>query len=106
MQQRSLGQCELKVSAVGLGANNFGGRLDADATRTVVHRALDLGVTLIDTADNYGGNGGSEICLGETLGPRRKDVVLATKFGLDIGGSHNLAGASRASVMTAVQVTL
>ncbi len=82
MEQRTLGKSGLKVSAVGLGCNNFGRRIhDIAAVRAVVHRALDLGVTLFDTADAYG-NGTSEEFLGEVLGPRRKDIVLATKFGL------------------------
>jgi aryl-alcohol dehydrogenase-like predicted oxidoreductase len=106
MQHRTLGASGLKVSIVGLGANNFGGRMDLAATRAVVHRALDLGVTLIDTADAYGGNGASESCLGEVLGARRKDVVLATKFGLDIAGAHKIAGASRAYIMQAVEASL
>ncbi len=106
MQQRTLGQSGLKVSAVGLGANNFGGRMDAEATRVVVHKALDLGVTLIDTADAYGPDGKSEICIGQALGSRRKHVVLATKFGLDIRGNHQLAGAKRNYVMKAAEDSL
>jgi aryl-alcohol dehydrogenase-like predicted oxidoreductase len=106
MQHRNLGNSPLKVSIVGLGANNFGGRMDLAATRAVVHKALDLGVTLIDTADAYGGNGASESCLGEVLGDRRKDVVLATKFGLDVAGSHKIAGASRAYIVQAVEASL
>lgn len=106
MQQRTLGQSGLKVSAIGLGANNFGGRMDAEATRIVLHKALDLGVTLIDTADAYGPDGKSEICIGQALGPRRKDVVLATKFGLDIRGNHKIAGTSRAYTMKAIEDSL
>ena len=87
METRKLGNSTLDVSVVGLGANNFGGRIDLAATRRVVHRALDLGITLIDTADSYGGNGASEACLGEILGARRKDVVLATKFGMALDRS-------------------
>ena len=106
MQQRTLGQSDLQVSVVGLGANNFGGRMDTAATRAVIHRALDCGVTLIDTADAYGPDGKSEAAIGEVLGPRRKDVVLATKFGLDITGNHRLAGGSRATVMKAIEGSL
>ena len=106
MQQRTLGKSNLKISVVGLGANNFGSRIDLEATRAVVHKCLDLGVTFIDTADAYGGNGASENCLGEVLGPRRKDVVLATKFGLDPGGSNKVVGASRAYIMQAVEASL
>ena len=106
MQQRTLGPSDLKVSAVGLGANNFGGRMDAAQVRAVVHKALDCGVTLIDTADAYGPDGKSEAAIGEVLGPRRKDVVLATKFGLDVSGNHKLAGGSRNYVMKAVEDSL
>ena len=60
MQKRKLGNSGIEVSLVGLGANNFGGRTDLEASRKVIHRALDLGITLIDTADIYGNKGGSE----------------------------------------------
>jgi aryl-alcohol dehydrogenase-like predicted oxidoreductase len=73
----------LPVSVVGLGCNNFGTRLDAEKTREVVNTALDAGVTLFDTADIYG-QGLSEEFLGQALGPRRHEVVLATKFGMDM----------------------
>ena len=81
MQIRNLGGSGLRVSAVGLGCNNFGGRIDLEASRKVIHKAIDLGITLFDTADIYGQQGGSETVLGEVLGDRRKDIVLATKFG-------------------------
>ncbi|MEW6451492.1 MAG: aldo/keto reductase [Pseudomonadota bacterium] len=106
MQQRTLGPSDLKVSVVGLGANNFGGRMDTAQVRAVVHKALDCGVTLIDTADAYGPDGKSEAAIGEVLGPRRKDVVLATKFGLDVSGNHKLAGGSRGYVIKAVEDSL
>ncbi|MFF3425958.1 aldo/keto reductase [Streptomyces sp. NPDC002602] len=83
MRHVSLGSSGLRVSAVGLGCNNFGGRLDARATRAVVDAALDAGITLLDTADIYGGQGGSESHLGQALKGRRDQVVLATKFGYD-----------------------
>ncbi|MFE1560867.1 aldo/keto reductase, partial [Streptomyces sp. NPDC058734] len=83
MRYVPLGTSGLKVSAVGLGCNNFGGRLDARATRAVVDAALDSGITLLDTADIYGGRGGSETHLGQALKGRRDQVVLATKFGYD-----------------------
>src|SRR5438105_6783877 len=83
LEKRKLGQSDIEVSIVGLGCNNFGGRMaELEPVRAVVHRALDLGVTLFDTADVYGNRGKSEELLGEALGPRRKDVVLATKFGI------------------------
>ena len=68
MEKRRLGQSNLEVSAVGVGCNNFGGRTDFAGTRAVVHRALDLGVTLFDTADVYGNKGKSEEFLGEAFG--------------------------------------
>ncbi|MFZ3474495.1 aldo/keto reductase [Streptomyces sp. 4.24] len=83
MRHLPLGSSGLQVSAIGLGCNNFGGRLDARATRAVVDAALDAGITLLDTADIYGGAGGSETHLGEALKGRRDQVVLATKFGYD-----------------------
>ena len=64
MERRKVGTSELAVSAVGLGCNNFGTRLDLERTRAVVHTALDLGITLLDTADSYGQRGGSERMLG------------------------------------------
>ena len=81
MRYRSLGNSGLVVSVVGLGCNNFGGRLDRDGTRAVVDAAIDAGVTLLDTADMYGRDAGSERLLGEVLQGRRDQVVLATKFG-------------------------
>ena len=69
------------MSVLGLGCNNFGGRLDDRGARAVVDAAIDAGVTLLDTSDTYGGGGGSERALGEILGNRRDQVVLATKFG-------------------------
>jgi len=81
MRYRPLGESGLLVSAVGLGCNNFGRRLDVEGTRAVVDAAIEAGVTLFDTADMYGIDGGSERALGEVLGKRRDQVVLATKFG-------------------------
>jgi aryl-alcohol dehydrogenase-like predicted oxidoreductase len=83
MRFRRLGDSGLTVSVVGIGCNNFGRRIDLEATRAVVHAALDAGVTLFDTADIYGE---SEDFLGEVLGTARADIVLATKFGMDMGG--------------------
>ena len=80
MRYRPLGNSGLVVSVVGLGCNNFGGRLDVTQSRAVVDAAIDAGVTLLDTAENYS-SGGSEAILGEVLSGRRDQVVLATKFG-------------------------
>ena len=110
MQQRNLGKSGLQVSVVGLGCNNFGGdRIDLEAARKVVHKALDLGITLIDTADVYGNRGGSEENLGRVLGSLRKQVILATKFGMDMGGLNgNDFGArgSRRYIVRAVEASL
>jgi aryl-alcohol dehydrogenase-like predicted oxidoreductase len=81
MRYRALGNSGLVVSVAGLGCNNFGRRLDVPATRAVVDAAIDSGVTLLDTADIYGGAGRSEEVLGEVLEGRWDQVVLATKFG-------------------------
>ena len=72
----------------------------------MVDKALDLGITLIDTADTYGNKGGSEEILGKILGPRRKDIVLATKFGLPMDDAGKLSGASRRYIMQAVEASL
>ena len=82
---RALGDSGLEVSVVGLGCNNFGRRIDDAATQLVVDAALDAGVTFFDTADVYGERGGSETILGKVLHGRRDQVVLATKFGSDMG---------------------
>jgi aryl-alcohol dehydrogenase-like predicted oxidoreductase len=95
----------LEVSAVGLGCNNFGGRIDEAATRAVVDAALDAGITFLDTADNYG-DGRSEEFLGRILEGRRDRVLLATKFGgmrPDLGRE---GGASPAYVREAVEASL
>ncbi len=81
MRTRRLGSSDLEVTVVGLGCNNFGGRIDVQRTRAVVDAAIDVGVTFFDTAEMYGKDGGSELALGEVLGRRRDKVVLATKFG-------------------------
>ena len=87
MTYRQLGDSGLTVSTVGLGCNNFGRRLDQDATTAVVRQALESGVTLFDTADIYG-VGASEELLGVALGSERENVVVATKFGMDMQGSN------------------
>jgi len=106
MELRNLGTSGLRVSAVGLGCNNFGGRTDLEGSRKVVHKALDLGITLFDTADVYGNLGGSETALGQILGDRRKDIVLATKFAMPMDAAGTLKGASRRYIMAAVEASL
>jgi len=81
MEHRSLGS--LRVSVVGVGCNNFGPRLDLARTSEVVGSALDSGVNLFDTADTYGATQ-SEVLLGQALGPRRDEAVIATKFGMPL----------------------
>lgn len=106
MQKRKLGTSGPEVSLVGLGTNNFGGRVGRDASRLVLDKALDLGVTLIDSADVYGNKGGAEEILGDVLGVRRKHIMLATKFGLPMGGSGGRGGASRRYIMQAAEASL
>jgi aryl-alcohol dehydrogenase-like predicted oxidoreductase len=110
MRYRPLGDSGLLVSAAGLGCNNFGRRLDVQATRGVVDAAIDAGITLFDTADMYGGAGRSEEILGEVLAGRRDEVVLATKFGhqgADLGyGPAAGAKGGRAYIRRAVEHSL
>ncbi|MFN3745411.1 MAG: aldo/keto reductase [Hyphomicrobiaceae bacterium] len=106
MQERNLGPSGLRVSVVGLGCNNFGAKLDLEASRKVIHKALDSGITLFDTADMYGNRGGSETILGEVLGAHRKDIVLATKFGWEMDDFGRQRGASRRYVLSAVEESL
>src|SRR6266542_2975754 len=106
MQIRNLGGSGLRVSAVGLGCNNFGQRTDLETSRKVIHRAIDLGITLFDTADIYAGMGGSETVLGEVLGDRRKDIVLATKYSKPMSTDGTKQGASRRYIMSAVEASL
>jgi aryl-alcohol dehydrogenase-like predicted oxidoreductase len=105
MKMRALGPSGLQVSELGLGCNNFGGRVDEAGTRAVVHAALDAGINFFDTADSYGNKGGSETLLGKVLGDRRKDVILATKFGsaMNEGARRD---ASRRYIMQAVEASL
>ena len=106
MEYRNLGNSGLKVSVVGLGCNNFGMVIDAEQTRAVVHRALDAGITLFDTADIYGNRGGSEQMLGKALGDRRHQVIVATKFGMAMGDGPYLKGASRGYIVAAAEASL
>ena len=107
MEQRNLGNSGLRVSVVGLGCNNFGGdRIDLEASRKVINKAFDLGITLIDTADTYGNRGECETILGECLGDRRKDIVLASKCGLPMDDTGMKKGASRRYIMSAIDASL
>jgi aryl-alcohol dehydrogenase-like predicted oxidoreductase len=110
MEQRVLGRSGLQVSVVGLGCNNFGGMiqsLDLEGARKVVHAALDAGITLFDSSDSYGSNGGSERTLGEILGDRRKGIVLATKFASPLNRDKSTRyNGSRGYIMAAVEDSL
>ena len=110
MRYRTLGDSGLLVSVVGLGCNNFGGRIDLQRTRAVVDAAIDAGITLFDTAEMYGKDGGSELALGEVLAGRRDKVVLATKFGhqkVDMGyGPAAGAKGGRGYIRLAVEKSL
>jgi aryl-alcohol dehydrogenase-like predicted oxidoreductase len=110
MSYRRLGTSGLVVSAIGIGCNNFGRKLDADGTAAVVHAAIDAGVTLFDTADIYGTpHGASEELLGAALKGRRDDIVLATKFGMDmegLNGTDRGARGARSYIIRAVEASL
>ena len=115
MQQRTVGRSGLLVSSIGLGCNNFGGRIGLEEARAVVHAALDAGITLFDTADVYGAlgigtatsyKGASEEILGTILGPKRKEVVVATKFAMPMNEAGTKSGASRRYIMQAVEDSL
>ncbi|MCX5419242.1 aldo/keto reductase [Streptomyces sp. NBC_00078] len=115
MRYRTLGERGPTVSVVGVGGNNFGARLDEDGTKAVVHAALDAGITLFDTADMYGGSGergGSrgdgERLLGAALKGHRDHVVLATKFGMEMGRDADLYGprGARGHIRYAVEASL
>ena len=105
MRTRQLGPSGLVVSVVGLGCNNFGGRIGLEETRAVVDAAIDEGITLFDTADIYGNRGGSETALGEVLAGRRDRIVLATKFGMEMGDGTEARG-SREYVRKALDASL
>lgn len=105
MQKRKLGSSNLEVSVVGLGCNNFG-MIPKEASERVIDRAIEKGITLFDTADIYGNRGGSESTLGEILGERRKEIVLATKFGMKMDDDGAKSGASRHYIAKAVEDSL
>jgi len=106
MRDRVLGTTDLRVSALGLGCNNFGVRTDLPAARNIIAAALDVGINFFDTADIYGLRGGSETILGEVLGPRRQDIVLVSKFGVAMDDEGKLKGGSAAYVARAIEASL
>ena len=101
MQTRKIGS--LDVSVVGLGCNNFGWRIDADASAKVIDAAIDSGITFFDTADRYG-KGQSEDFLGRALGARRNQIILATKFGMEM--EKGKQGASLQYIREAIEASL
>jgi len=105
MNQRKLGNSELKVSEIGLGCNNFGyvKALDVNETRRIIHQAFDRGINFLDTSDSYGH---SEEFLGKILGSHRSRVVLATKFGSQLDTAGTKKGASQRYIFAAVEASL
>ena len=103
MKHISLGS--LEISVIGLGCNNFGRALDQVGTNAVVSSALDAGINFFDTASNYG-EGHSEEMLGKAIGAHRDEVVLATKFGMDVHGVEGLQGAHPDTVRRSVERSL
>jgi aryl-alcohol dehydrogenase-like predicted oxidoreductase len=105
MEYRNLGSSGLKVSALGLGGNNFGWWIDEQGSAAVINRALELGINFIDTADMYD-KGQSEEYIGRTLKGKRTQVLIATKFAAVMGEGPNDRGGSRWYIMRAVEASL
>jgi len=105
MDYRQLGNSGLKVSAIGLGGNNFGWWADEQTSITVVNQALDQGINFIDTADMYD-RGRSEEFIGKALKGKRDKAIIATKFGFPMSDDPNDGGASRHHIMSAVENSL
>ena len=105
MEYRRLGNSGLQVSVIGLGTNQFGQKVDADEVERIIHRALDMGVNFIDTADIYTG-GRSEETIGRAIKGRREQVGLAAKVGMSVGDGPNERGASRQRIMNGVEASL
>ncbi|MEW6086399.1 MAG: aldo/keto reductase [Chloroflexota bacterium] len=107
MEYRNLGMTGVKVSAIGIGCNQFGGKVDAAGTKAVVQRALEVGINFFDTANVYGNpNGTSEEFLGAALERQRDNVVIATKVRFKMGDGPNDLGASRYHILNAVEASL
>jgi aryl-alcohol dehydrogenase-like predicted oxidoreductase len=115
MQRRQFGKSGLNVSLIGLGCNNFGARVDREGVRRIVHRALDLGIDFFDTANIYGPSSPlvksnfteySESLLGTALSGHRRNVVIATKFGMQTDQSEHSRGGSRRHVLSCVEDSL
>jgi aryl-alcohol dehydrogenase-like predicted oxidoreductase len=106
MEYRTLGEAGVQVSAIGVGCNQFGGKVDSDGTKAIVHRALDLGINFFDTADVYGSRGRSEEYLGAALEGQWEQVVVATKVRGKMGEGPNDAGVSRYHILNGVEGSL
>ncbi|HEU0293850.1 MAG TPA: aldo/keto reductase [Anaerolineales bacterium] len=106
MEYRNLGKAGVKVSVIGVGCNQFGGKVDADGTKAIVQGALDLGINFFDTADVYGNRGGSEEYLGAALAGQWERVVVATKVRAKMGDGPNDAGVSRYHILNGVEASL
>ena len=105
MKYRTLGKSGLKVSSIGLGTNQFGGKVGADKTKNIIHAALDMGINFIDTADVYQ-EGRSEEFIGRALEGRRQDALIATKVYYQVGEGPNDRSASRQHIMEGVEASL
>jgi aryl-alcohol dehydrogenase-like predicted oxidoreductase len=105
MKYRSLGGSGLKVSAIGLGTNQFGRKVDLHTSKEIIQAALDAGINLIDTADVYS-SGLSEEFIGEALAGKRDQALIATKVRHPIGDDPNHRGASRMHILEGVDASL
>ena len=105
MKYRNLGRSGLKVSVIGLGTNQFGGKVGKEETREIIHKAVDLGINLFDTADVYK-EGRSEEYIGEAIQGIRDRVLIATKFFFKVGEGPNEGGGSRHHIINAVESSL
>ncbi len=105
MEYRNLGKAGVRVSAIGIGCNQFGGKVNQEGTKAIVNRALELGINFFDTADVYS-RGVSEEFLGAALEGQRERVVIATKGRYKMGDGPNDQGASRYHIMNAVEASL
>lgn len=105
MKYRYLGRSGLEVSVLGLGTNAFGGRADKEESIRVIHRALDSGITFIDTANIYAGTKSEEI-IGESMEGRRHEAILATKAGMKRGDGANSKGSSRQHILQEIEGSL
>ena len=105
MEYRNLGSAGVKVSVIGIGCNQFGGVVDKDGTKAIIHRALDLGINFFDTADVYSA-GVSEEFVGAALQGQWDKVLIATKGRFKMGDGPNDIGASRYHIINAVEASL